>query len=817
LSSRGRGSAIYSGVGAPIRRRTCFWLVLLLALLVLPDLADAGGRIDLRTGTDLLIRGGGGPVAPAGDVNGDGAEDLIVATGTSAYVLFGPFASGEVNLGALGSGGFRIDVGDNPFDPVRSLAGIGDMNGDGLDDVILGTPGLYYGAAPGVGRAYVIFGKTSSAPVLGNSLGAQGFRILGGTDRGVALSVSGTGDVNGDGTPDVILGSESGNRASVVFGKPTAGDISIVTPGNWGFRIENSFDRDYLGLAVLGVGDMNRDGLGDVAVGAPRACLSFCDNEGAVYVIWGKATTTLVDVHNLGEQGFRIYGPAERTYGKSVGQSIASAGDMNGDGLQDLLVAAGYGGSSAFVVWGKSTTTPIFLDDPGFGGFETIGPGGCCDLSLAGGGDVNGDQRPDVVVGAMACCQAEYKPDPAAWAILGTPSGPTVRLDQGVPGVVAYSGAPFGAFYLGMMDMNADGLSDVLIPVPGGVGVSFSRVVPTDLALSPLEETNVVGHQHCVTAKARNVFLLPATGFLIRFEVSGRNTTSGSARTDEQGEARFCFAGTRAGPDTISAYADSNEDGVRQWHPDAPHQWDEPAAIAQKLWLAGSPARLTLSPASATNQVDATHCVTGTVVDEFGNPTDGIVRFTVVGGRAGNSASGSQSSSEGVATFCYTGPALGPSTDAITAYVDKDRDGVRDTDEPTASASKDWVPADSSTGCRVSGQGTATTSGGRRVRFTIQASALPSGVQGVVLHHEEGAPSPKIKSVALAALVCAQDRSVGSLFGEGTVDGNGPFLLRVDVREGDTTGEASYRLRLSSGFDSGRLNVQSGGISIELR
>ena len=112
----------------------------------------------------------------------------------------------------------------------------------------------------------------------------------------------------------------------------------------------------------------------------------------------------------------------------------------------------------------------------------------------------------------------------------------------------------------------------------------------------------------------------------VRFSVTGANPTSGTGTspTDANGQATFCYTGTVAGADTISAYADTNNNVVQDP--------GEPGATATKTWLAGPPATLNLEPATATNIVDAQHCVTAAVADQFGNPTPGItVRFSVTG------------------------------------------------------------------------------------------------------------------------------------------------------------------------------------------
>jgi hypothetical protein len=541
-------------------------------------------------------------------------------------------------------------------------------------------------------------------------------------------------------------------------------------------------------------------------------------------VIWGQASTASVDVFNLRDQGYRIYGP-DSSLPRFTGRDIALAGDMNADGLQDVLISADYGGSSVFVVWGKASSTPLYLDALGDAGFETIGPGACCELALAGDRDLNGDGRPDVLIGLPENVEPGRDTDRAAWAIFGMPPGRTVLLAPGAPGTLLYDGIPeFQRRDLSVatMDLNVDGRSDVLIGTPnefrsgdseyGIVRAFFSRPLPpVSMSLSPAEATNEVGQEHCLTAKLSDTASAPASGFLVRFEVTANNVVSGSARSDGEGRASFCYTGTLGGEDAIFAYADTNEDGVQE-------SVNEPGASATKTYNPGRPATLSLSPVSAENALETTHCVTATVTDAFGNGIrDGSVHFTVSGGRAGNTASGSQPIDGGKATFCYAGPALGPSTDAITAYHDTDGDGVTDPDEPAGSAQKDWALPPSSNGCRVAGAGQARSETGRKVKFRLDVRAIAGTVSGNFRHEEHGMGKPvTIRSFRLAALSCAADGSMASVFGEGSYNGRSRLLLRVDVSDKGETSADSYRVRLSSGFDSGEVRPLSGDIAIDL-
>ncbi len=158
-------------------------------------------------------------------------------------------------------------------------------------------------------------------------------------------SVASAGDVNGDGLADLIIGASysdpidgsNAGRSYVVFGKTdtTAIDLSAVAEGTGGFVINGQCSGDRSGFSVASAGDINGDGLADLIVGAP-----YSNNvAGKSYVVFGKTDTTAIDLSSIadGIGGFVINGQGQTDYS---GFSVASAGDVNGDGLADLIVSA---------------------------------------------------------------------------------------------------------------------------------------------------------------------------------------------------------------------------------------------------------------------------------------------------------------------------------------------------------------------------------------------------------------------------------------------------------------------------------------------
>ncbi len=408
-----------------------------------------GASLDLGTltaATGFAITGvnafdfSGASARAAGDVNGDGLADFIIGApwgeatqGTNAgesYLVFGRqggFGSG-LDLATLnGTNGvtFRgVAAGDGLGFAVSAA---GDINGDGFDDLILGAREANGPGEADSGASYVVFGRaggfTAAIDVAGLT-GANGFAIIGAdaTDRS-GYSVAAAGDVNGDGIDDLIIGAPQGDpggranagEAYVVFGRQGGFGATLdlgTLSGTNGFTISGVDAGDHAGWSVASAGDLNGDGCADMVIGALYADPAGRESAGETYVVFGRAGGfgANLDLSSMpASMGFTITGTAAANL---TGHSVASAGDINGDGIDDLLIGAiyadGTGGVDAgetYVVFGRTTGFGGVLDLATLNGQTGFAIGGVAagdfsGQSVSAAGDVNSDGFDDLIIGA---------------------------------------------------------------------------------------------------------------------------------------------------------------------------------------------------------------------------------------------------------------------------------------------------------------------------------------------------------------------------------------------------------------------------------
>jgi Ca2+-binding RTX toxin-like protein len=442
----------------------------------------------LRLTQGFIIQGdvagdyAGWSVSLAGDINGDGFADMIVGApgggsrAGEAYVIFGKAGATRANIdltSLAASEGFIIPIG-----VVGDLAGLsvssaGDINGDGFVDLIVGAPRGSIGGY-NAGEAYVIYGKRTNT-----SLGASdGFFIHGDVafDR-AGSSVSTAGDINGDGFADMIVGAPFGNDAGeayVIFGKAgaTRADIDLTSlAASDGFIIQGDAAGDMAGSSVSSSGDINGDGFADMIIGAPDG-----DNGGYIageaYVIFGKAGATRanIDLTSLAaSDGFIIQGDVAFD---QAGFRASSAGDINGDGFDDLIVGSRAG--KAYVIFGKAGATRTNIDLTSLAASDGFVIQGQTGYSVSSAGDINGDGFADLIVGAHIGVNGGTNAG-EAYVIFGKAGVTRANIDLTslaesdgfiIQGDVAYDRAGFSVSSAG--DINGDGFADMIVGAPSG-------------------------------------------------------------------------------------------------------------------------------------------------------------------------------------------------------------------------------------------------------------------------------------------------------------------------------------------------------------
>ncbi|MBT3221207.1 MAG: hypothetical protein HN348_19165 [Proteobacteria bacterium] len=331
--------------------------------------------------------GAGTTVAGAGDINNDGHDDIMVGAperneATGAVFLLYGPVTGEVELTDADA---RLVGKDTWVGLGLSLAAVGDVDGDGVDDLAVSDE---------QDEVYVMFG-----PVEGRVKMPDADARLIGEGNGAGDGLAGL-DVNGDGLGDLVIGASSDNTnkksagAAYLALAPMSGYVDLSWPDA---KYLGKKKWDFAGAGVDGAGDIDGDGLDDVLIGAPGVSTNG-DHAGAAYLVLGWTEGEL-DLASVAEAEFL----GERA-DDLAGQEVAGVGDVNGDGSNDILIGAegeSSGGGRAGAVY--------FVAGPVSGQIELSNatakllgeaPNNLAGSTISGAGDVNSDGFPDIITGA---------------------------------------------------------------------------------------------------------------------------------------------------------------------------------------------------------------------------------------------------------------------------------------------------------------------------------------------------------------------------------------------------------------------------------
>jgi hypothetical protein len=326
--------------------------VALLLGAAAPAAADGPGELLRYTGDPSSATGAALASGPC-DVNGDGFDDAVVGAwfwdkaptsniGATYVLLGGPEVDGASLADPVEAGAVRIDGPATASAFTGFAVGcVGDVNGDDLDDIAIS----HYTAQ----KAYVVFGAEDFTGLALDSLGDRGFTVRGGPSSGnVGFSLAPVGDLDADGRADFAvaevvadtLGRTNNGRVWVISGRDDIGDVDLLAPaeGEVLLTVDGALNEERLGN-VAAVGDVNGDDVDDFVLGSYTSTPwgAGVAVPGAAYVVFGGATGA-IDTANLGDDGFTVVGPTRQR--DRLGISVAAAGDVDGDGKADLLIGA---------------------------------------------------------------------------------------------------------------------------------------------------------------------------------------------------------------------------------------------------------------------------------------------------------------------------------------------------------------------------------------------------------------------------------------------------------------------------------------------
>jgi hypothetical protein len=454
-----------------------------------PLLFDAGDAEPALEGNQIGAAFGGS-VAAAGDVDGDGIGDLVVgapqydageADEGAVFVFLGT-ASG-IASGTAASAAAQLEGDQAGAHLGTSVAGAGDVDGDGFDDVIAGAPDYTHGENS-EGVALLFLGSATGIADAG-AAAADALFEADQADASLGVSVAGGGDVDADGHADILLGAPdfdgpaSDSGAAFLF-RGSATGIANGSPTSASAQFLGDATSAVFGTSVALVGSVNGDAFADLAIGAPNFDAGQT-NEGGVFVFHGSATG--IQSGGIATADSQLEGDRA---GILLGSSVSAAGDVDGDGLGDLIAGAPrwsdgeFLEGAAFVFRGTATG----ITDAGTGAaatrLEGDQIGAQFGLSVAAAGNTNFDAYADVLVGAPAY---SIGANVAGAAFLFTGSASGIASVGAGAATERFAGVVPSAFFGSTLalagDLNGDAIGDLAIGSPflgngeSGEGAAF--------------------------------------------------------------------------------------------------------------------------------------------------------------------------------------------------------------------------------------------------------------------------------------------------------------------------------------------------------
>ncbi len=428
------------------------------------------GTAELRIDGAIAGMRLGASLATLSDWNGDGVADLAVGAPDhdsargEVFVFTGPFGTGDLTS----SDATATLAGARESDGLGyALAGLPDLDGDGRSELAVGTWGDD-GGGNAAGAVTLHPGGAEGALDLEDILGRyEGER----PGQNVGISVRFVGDINQDGTDDLVVGApgddSGGVGAGVALLMPVVTDGRTLSAADAIGRVFGGVDGDFMGQAVDGPGDLGGDGIPDLLVAAPGDDTGG-EDAGAFFLLDGP----VVGDNMALDASSAWYGEAA---GDQAGGAIGAPGDVNDDGYDDLVVGApdqdlgGNGAGLIYILYGPTSGVATLADaDARILGRQ---PGDHAGNAVDATADVDGDGRRDVLVGAYIDDSAAINAG-AAYLVLGPWSG-TSYLTDAEGGFIGEAEADVAGWAVNMSgDLDGAGVEDIVIGAPGGDGAA---------------------------------------------------------------------------------------------------------------------------------------------------------------------------------------------------------------------------------------------------------------------------------------------------------------------------------------------------------